>query len=88
MISLYRYALAMKSQSFTTSTGSWFANPRRRAIKTSITLRREIGKMFLSKTFVVGAQKYRIIETVLLSTHKLCFGREISELILVTRCFT
>ena len=44
--------------------------------------------MFLSKTFAVGAQKYRLIETVLLSPHTICFGREISELILVTRYFT
>ena len=25
-------------------------------------------------TFVLGAQKNRLIETVLLSTHKICFG--------------
>ena len=26
------------------------------------------------KTFVLGAQKNRLIETVLLSTHNICFG--------------
>ena len=28
---------------------------------------------------VLGAQKNRLIETVLLSTHKICFGREIKK---------
>ena len=29
------------------------------------------------KTYVSGAQKNRLIETVLLSTHNICFGLEI-----------
>ena len=28
----------------------------------------------LTKTYVLGAQKNRLIETVLLSTHNICFG--------------
>ena len=32
------------------------------------------------KTYVLGAQKNRLIETVLLSTHNICFGREIRKL--------
>ena len=31
--------------------------------------------------FVLGAQKNRLIETVLLSTHNICFGWEIIKLI-------
>ena len=31
-------------------------------------------------TYVLGAQKNRLIETVLLSTHNICFGREIRKL--------
>ena len=31
-------------------------------------------------TFVLSAQKNRLIETVLLSTHNLCFGREIRKI--------
>ena len=31
-------------------------------------------------TYVFGAQKNRLIETVLLSTHNICFGREIRKL--------
>ena len=31
-------------------------------------------------TYVLGAQKNRLIETVLLSTYNLCFGREIRKL--------
>ena len=31
-------------------------------------------------TFVLGAQKNRLIETVLLSTHNICFGGEIRKL--------
>ena len=31
-------------------------------------------------TYVLGAQKNRLIETVLLSTHNICFGREIRQL--------
>ena len=31
------------------------------------------------KTFVLGAQKNCLIETVLLSTHNICFGREIRK---------
>ena len=31
-------------------------------------------------TFVLGAQKNCLIETVLLSTHNICFGLEIIEL--------
>ena len=30
-------------------------------------------------TYVLGAQKNRLIETVLLSTHNLCFGLEIRK---------
>ena len=29
----------------------------------------------------MGAQKNRLIETVLLSTHNICFGREVSQII-------
>ena len=32
----------------------------------------------------MGAQKNRLIETVLLSTHNICFSREIRKLIFVT----
>ena len=32
-------------------------------------------------TYVLGAQKKRLIETVLLSTHNVCFGLEIRKLI-------
>ena len=35
-------------------------------------------------TYVLGAQKNRLIETVLLSTHNICFGWEIRKLIFVT----
>ena len=31
-------------------------------------------------TYVLGAQKNRLIETVLLSTHNICFGWEIRKL--------
>ena len=31
-------------------------------------------------TYVLGAQKNRLIETVLLSTHSLCFGLEIRKI--------
>ena len=31
----------------------------------------------ISFTYVLGAQKNRLIETVLLRTHSICFGREI-----------
>ena len=31
-------------------------------------------------TYVLGAQKNRLSETVLLSTHNVCFGREIRKL--------
>ena len=31
-------------------------------------------------TYVLGAQKKRLIETVLLSTHNICFGREIRKI--------
>ena len=31
-------------------------------------------------TYVLGAQKSRLIETVLLSTHNICFGLEIRKL--------
>ena len=31
--------------------------------------------------YVVGAQKNRLIETVLLNTHDLCFGRDVRKLI-------
>ena len=33
------------------------------------------------KTCVVDAQKNRLIETVLLSTHNICFGREIKKIV-------
>ena len=32
-------------------------------------------------TCVLGAQKNRLIETVLLSTHNICFGREINKVV-------
>ena len=32
-------------------------------------------------TCVVGAQKNRLIETVLLSTHNICFGSEIKKIV-------
>ena len=32
-------------------------------------------------TYVLGAQKNRLIETVLLSTHNICFGWEIGNLV-------
>ena len=35
--------------------------------------------MFLS--YVLGAQKNRLIESVLLSTHNICFGLEIRKLV-------
>ena len=31
-------------------------------------------------TYVLGAQKNRLIETVLLSTHNICFGLEILKI--------
>ena len=34
----------------------------------------------MSLTYVLGAQKNRVIETVLLSTHNICFGWEIRKL--------
>ena len=34
-------------------------------------------------TYVLGAQKNRLIETVLLSTHNICFGWEIRKLFAV-----
>ena len=33
------------------------------------------------ETCVLGAQKNRLIETVLLSTHNICFGLEIKRLV-------
>ena len=33
------------------------------------------------QTYVFGAQKNRLIETVLLSTHNICFGSEIRKII-------
>ena len=33
------------------------------------------------QTCVLGAQKNRLIETVLLSIHNICFGREIRKII-------
>ena len=33
----------------------------------------------LGQTFVLGAQKNRLIETVLLSTHNICFGGEMRK---------
>ena len=33
------------------------------------------------KTYVLGAQKNRLIEMVLLSTHNICFGLEIRKII-------
>ena len=33
------------------------------------------------KTFVLGTQKNRLIETVLLSTHNICFGWEIKKIV-------
>ena len=35
--------------------------------------------------FVVGAQKNRLIETVLLSTHNICFGWKIKKNIFLLR---
>ena len=35
----------------------------------------------LVKTCVVGAQKSHLIETVLMSTHNICYGTEIREII-------
>ena len=46
----------------------------------------QIGKHFQRKivniflTFVFGAQKDCLVETLLLSTHKICFNREIRNL--------
>ena len=34
----------------------------------------------INLTYVLGAQKNRLIETVLLSTHNMCFGLEIKKL--------
>ena len=36
--------------------------------------------LFISLTCVLGAQKNRLIETVLLSTHNIYFGQEIRKL--------
>ena len=35
-------------------------------------------------TYVLGAQKNRLIETVLLSTHNIRFGREIGKMFFLT----
>ena len=45
-------------------------------------VQRKIVKNFLPLilAYVLGAQKNRLIETVLLSTHNICFGREIRKL--------
>ena len=33
------------------------------------------------ETYVLGAQKNRLIETVLLITHNICFGREMKKIV-------
>ena len=38
---------------------------------------------FISKTYVLGAQKNRLIETVLLSTHNIWFGWEILKKLII-----
>ena len=39
-------------------------------------------------TYVLGDQKNRLNEKVLLSTHNICFGREIRKLIFIYALFT
>ena len=39
----------------------------------------KINKKFQSKTYPLGAQKNCLIETILLSTHNICFGGEIRK---------
>ena len=43
---------------------------------THVLFERKIVNIFLSisLTYVLGAQKNRLIETVILSTHNICFG--------------
>ena len=38
-------------------------------------------------TFVLGAQKNRLIETVLLSTHNICYSCEIRKLFFITHFY-
>ena len=38
-------------------------------------------------TYVLGAQKNRLIETVILSTHNICFASGTRKLILSTLCY-
>ena len=44
------------------------------------TLKCEYFPTNLLLAYVLGAQKKRLFETILLSTHNICFGRELTKL--------
>ena len=52
-----------------------------------VSLKLKIFSYPLIATFVLGAQKNRLIETVLLSTHNIYFGLELRKLFLITHSY-
>ena len=50
-------------------------------IKKKLSIKLSLFSYPLILTYVLGAQKNHLIETVLLSTHNICFGWEIRKII-------